>query len=151
MLTRKGIPIQRLRKTLILKSTSDGILQNAIGFLPAARLLRLLLFSCEELTEIALRLRDRVDLDPQRRDRLVGVGLSNLRDSEDTVARAHLFRVEHQARRGFSLVTANRLFCHRGGLFEVRTRDRRKLHRHLSMSQSNLQFKNCHLPPERIP
>src|SRR4029077_1324950 len=33
--------------------------------------------SCEELTEIAVKLRARVDLGPQQRFRLVGVGLSN--------------------------------------------------------------------------
>jgi DNA polymerase IV len=39
--------------------------------------------SCEELTNIALSLRDRVDLDPQRRFRLVGVGLHNFRDPNE--------------------------------------------------------------------
>jgi DNA polymerase IV len=33
--------------------------------------------SCEELTDIALRLRERVELGPKQRFRLVGVGLSN--------------------------------------------------------------------------
>lgn len=37
--------------------------------------------SCEELTEIALKLRERVALSPQQRYRLVGVGLSNFRES----------------------------------------------------------------------
>jgi DNA polymerase-4 len=36
--------------------------------------------SCDELTSIALSLRDRVNLDPQRLYRLVGVGLSNFRN-----------------------------------------------------------------------
>lgn len=36
--------------------------------------------SCEELTAIALWLRDRVALNPRQRFRLVGVGLSNFRD-----------------------------------------------------------------------
>lgn len=40
--------------------------------------------SCDELTDIALKLRDRVDLGPQQRFQLVGVGLSNFRDAEDT-------------------------------------------------------------------
>jgi DNA polymerase-4 len=40
--------------------------------------------SCEELTSIALALRERVDLGPQRRYRLVGVGLSNFRAAEET-------------------------------------------------------------------
>ncbi|HET6176086.1 MAG TPA: hypothetical protein VFE61_04080 [Candidatus Sulfotelmatobacter sp.] len=49
------------------------------------------LSSCDELTEIALRLRDRVDLSPQQRYRLVGVGLGNFRDAEDTGAQPALF------------------------------------------------------------
>jgi DNA polymerase-4 len=46
--------------------------------------------SCYELTEIALKLRERVDLGPQQRYRLVGVGLSNFRDAEE-VAQPPLF------------------------------------------------------------
>ncbi len=37
--------------------------------------------SCEELTDIALELRERVDLGQKRRFRLVGVGLSNFREA----------------------------------------------------------------------
>jgi DNA polymerase-4 len=41
--------------------------------------------SCEELTQIALALRDKVTLDPMQKFRLVGVGLGNFHDSgEDT-------------------------------------------------------------------
>jgi DNA polymerase IV len=47
--------------------------------------------SCEELTEIALSLRERVALAPQQRFRLVGVGLSNFLDPEDVSAQAALF------------------------------------------------------------
>jgi DNA polymerase-4 len=47
--------------------------------------------SCEELMGIALKLRDRVDMGSQQRYRLVGVGLSNFRDSEDAAAQPHLF------------------------------------------------------------
>jgi DNA polymerase-4 len=50
--------------------------------------------SCEELTEIALKLRERVDLGPQQRYRLVGVGLSNFRDPEDSAAQPDLFQVQ---------------------------------------------------------
>jgi DNA polymerase-4 len=50
--------------------------------------------SCEELTDIALKLRERVDLGPQRRYRLVGVGLSNFRDREDDAAQADLFQLQ---------------------------------------------------------
>jgi len=47
--------------------------------------------SCEELTDITLKLRERVDLGPQQRYRLVGVGLSNFRKSEELVAQPALF------------------------------------------------------------
>ena len=47
--------------------------------------------SCEELTEIALQLRERVQSDPQQRYRLVGVGLSNFRDPVDAAAQPALF------------------------------------------------------------
>src|SRR6201997_4005302 len=42
--------------------------------------------SCEELTEIALSLRERVDLGPRQRYRLVCVGLINFREPEGTIA-----------------------------------------------------------------
>jgi DNA polymerase-4 len=47
--------------------------------------------SCEELTDIALKLREKVDLGPQHRYRLVGVGLSNFQESEETSAQPVLF------------------------------------------------------------
>jgi DNA polymerase-4 len=47
--------------------------------------------SCEELTDIALRLRERVDLRPQQRYRLIGVGLSNFQEPEDTATQPDLF------------------------------------------------------------
>src|SRR6202795_3018242 len=47
--------------------------------------------SGEELTDIALKLRERVDLGPQQRYRLVGVGLSNFRELEGTTAQPVLF------------------------------------------------------------
>jgi DNA polymerase IV len=47
--------------------------------------------SCEELTSIALSLRERVDLRPRQRFRLVGVGLSNFREAEDTPVQPILF------------------------------------------------------------
>jgi DNA polymerase-4 len=47
--------------------------------------------SCEELTSVALSLRERVGLDSQRRFRLVGVGLSNFRDPDDASAQPALF------------------------------------------------------------
>jgi len=47
--------------------------------------------SCDELTDIALRLRERVALGPQQRYRLVGVGLSNFREPEQDAAQPALF------------------------------------------------------------
>jgi DNA polymerase IV len=47
--------------------------------------------SCEELTAIALSLRERVGLGPRHRFRLVGVGLSNFLDPEDVSAQPALF------------------------------------------------------------
>ncbi|HEX4019760.1 MAG TPA: DNA polymerase IV [Acidobacteriaceae bacterium] len=47
--------------------------------------------SCEELTIIALSLRDRVDLGLQQRFRLVGVGLSNFHNPENDSAQTYLF------------------------------------------------------------
>ena len=47
--------------------------------------------SCEELTGIALKLRERVDSAPHQRYRLVGVGLSNFRDAEQTTGQPALF------------------------------------------------------------
>jgi DNA polymerase-4 len=47
--------------------------------------------SCEELTSIALSLRERVALGPQQRFRLVGVGLSNFLEPEDLSGQAALF------------------------------------------------------------
>ncbi len=47
--------------------------------------------SCEELTNIALSLRERVGLGSQQRFRLVGVGLSNFDDPDDASAQPALF------------------------------------------------------------
>jgi DNA polymerase-4 len=47
--------------------------------------------SGEELTEIALKLRERVGLGPQQRYRLVGVGLTNFRETERVAAQPALF------------------------------------------------------------
>lgn len=47
--------------------------------------------SCEELTSIALSLRERINLSPKQRFRLVGVGLSNFCDSADASAQPVLF------------------------------------------------------------
>jgi DNA polymerase-4 len=47
--------------------------------------------SCEELTNIALSLRERVSLRSEQRFRLVGVGLSNFREPDDASAQPALF------------------------------------------------------------
>jgi DNA polymerase IV len=47
--------------------------------------------SCEELTSIALSLRERITLSPKQRFRLVGVGLSNFRDPDEARAQPVLF------------------------------------------------------------
>jgi len=47
--------------------------------------------SCEELTSIALSLRERVALGSQQRFRLVGVGLSNFHDPDDGAIQPTLF------------------------------------------------------------
>jgi DNA polymerase-4 len=51
--------------------------------------------SCEELTAIALSLRERIALGSGQRFRLVGVGLSNFRDLENL--QAPLFQNESNA------------------------------------------------------
>jgi len=48
--------------------------------------------SCQELTDIALALRERVNLAPRQRFRLVGVGLSNFQEGEDFAAQPTLFK-----------------------------------------------------------
>jgi DNA polymerase IV len=52
--------------------------------------------SCSELTAMALKLREKVDLGPQQRYRLVGVGLSNFRSPEDTEAQSDLFEASNR-------------------------------------------------------
>ena len=47
--------------------------------------------SCDELTEIVLKLRERVSFGPQQRYRLVGVGLSNFREAEQIGSQPALF------------------------------------------------------------
>jgi DNA polymerase-4 len=47
--------------------------------------------SCEEVTSIALSVRERIGLSPKQRFRLVGVGLSNFDDPDDASAQSALF------------------------------------------------------------
>ncbi len=77
---------ERVARTVVLKlKTSDfKILTRSYTpcFPPS---------SCEELTNIALSLRERISLGPEQRFRLVGVGLSNFRESDDPSAQPVLF------------------------------------------------------------
>ena len=76
----------RTARTVVLKlKTSEfKILTRSLtlGFPPS---------SSEELIDIALKLRERVDLGPQQRYRLVGVGLSNFHEPAVTEAQPVLF------------------------------------------------------------
>jgi DNA polymerase-4 len=76
----------RIARTVVLKlKTSEfKILTRSVtpGFPPT---------SCEELTDIALKLRERVDIGAQQRYRLVGIGLSNFRETERVAVQPALF------------------------------------------------------------
>ena len=76
----------RIARTVVLKlKTSDFKILTRSHTPPSSPA------SCAELVCIALSLRDRVGLDPGQRFRLVGVGLSNFRDSEHGSAQPALF------------------------------------------------------------
>jgi DNA polymerase IV len=76
----------RIARTVVLKlKTSEFKIltrSHTLGLPPS---------SYEELTDIALKLRERVDLGSQQRYRLVGIGLSNFREPEDNAAQPRLF------------------------------------------------------------
>jgi DNA polymerase-4 len=76
----------RIPRTVVLKLKTREFATLTRSHTPAAPPA-----SCEELTAIALTLRDRVNLDPLQRFRLVGVGLSNFREAEEAPAQAALF------------------------------------------------------------
>jgi DNA polymerase IV len=63
--------------------------------------------SCEELTQIALALRERVDLGPGQRYRLIGVGLHNFRDPAEEPAQPELFG-EAESAGGRRMIRAGR-------------------------------------------
>ena len=76
----------RIARTVVLKlKTSDFhiLTRSHTPVIPPG--------SYEELATIALTLRDRVQLSLQQRFRLVGVGLSNFRESEEAPAQGALF------------------------------------------------------------
>jgi DNA polymerase-4 len=81
----------RVARTVVLKlKTSDfKILTRSHTSEPSPS-------SCEQLIEIAMKLREHVDLDPQQRYRLVGVGLSNFRVSDGGDAQPGLFERQQQ-------------------------------------------------------
>jgi DNA polymerase-4 len=76
----------RIARTVVLKLKTSGFKiltrSHTPGCPPA---------SCVELTDIALKLRERVDLSPQQRYRLIGVGLSNFQEPKDTAGQPELF------------------------------------------------------------
>ena len=76
----------RIARTVVLKLKTSEFRTLTRSYTPASPP-----SSCEEMTDIALWLRERVTLDPRQRYRLVGVGLSNFREAEETVAQTVLF------------------------------------------------------------
>ena len=76
----------RIARTVVLKlKTSDFKILTRSHTPPSP------LSSCEEVTAIALSLRERVGLNPGQRFRLVGVILSNFRDPENASGQSALF------------------------------------------------------------
>lgn len=76
----------RIARTVILKlktSEFNILTRSHTSYFPPS--------SCEELTNIALSLRKRVNLDPQQRFRLIGVGLSNFHEADGTPEQSALF------------------------------------------------------------
>jgi DNA polymerase IV len=76
----------RIARTVVLKlKTSEFkiLTRSHTGSAPPS--------SCNELTEVALKLRERVTLGLQQRYRLVGVGLSNFREAEQIGPQPALF------------------------------------------------------------
>ena len=76
----------RIPRTVVLKLKTSGFKILNRSYTPQSPP-----SSCEELTEIALKLRERVSLGPQQRYRLVGIGLSNFWDFEQGGQQAPLF------------------------------------------------------------
>ena len=76
----------RIARTVVLKLKTSEFRILTRSYTPASPP-----SSCEEMTDIALWLRERVTLDPRQRYRLVGVGLSNFREAGETVAQTVLF------------------------------------------------------------
>jgi DNA polymerase-4 len=68
----------RIARTVVLKLKTSDFTILTRSYTP-----RLPPATCEELAEIALSLRERIDLGALQHFRLVGVGLSNFRDAQD--------------------------------------------------------------------
>jgi DNA polymerase IV len=76
----------RIPRTVVLKLKTKEfkiLTRSCTGSAPPS--------SCDKLTEIALKLRERVTLGPQQRYRLVGVGLSNFQEAEPVGPQPALF------------------------------------------------------------
>jgi DNA polymerase-4 len=76
----------RIARTVVLKLKTREFATLTRSFTPPTPP-----SSCDEFIELALLLRRRVDLSPQQKFRLVGVGLSNFRDPEGEGTRHQLF------------------------------------------------------------
>jgi len=76
----------RIARTVVLKLKTSGFSILTRSFTPA-----LPPATCDELKQIALSLRKRIDIGAQQRFRLVGVALSNFREPEDTPGQPALF------------------------------------------------------------
>jgi DNA polymerase IV len=76
----------RMARTVVLKLKTSEFKILTRSHTPSRPLA-----SCEEVTDIALKLRDRVRLSPSQRYRLVGVGLGNFRQAEEAGAQPALF------------------------------------------------------------
>ncbi len=76
----------RVARTVVLKLKTSEFKILSRSFTPPSPPA-----SCDELTGIALALRERVGLSPQQRYRLVGVGLSNFTTPEEEPAQPTLF------------------------------------------------------------
>src|SRR5882672_4971594 len=76
----------RIARTVVLKLKTSGFNILTRSHTPSSPP-----SSCEEVTTIALALRGRVELPPEQRFRLIGVGLSNFCEPEEVSAQPALF------------------------------------------------------------
>jgi DNA polymerase IV len=76
----------RIARTVVLKLKTSGFNILTRSHMPSSPP-----SSCEEVTTIALALRGRVELAPEQRFRLIGVGLSNFCEPEEVSAQPALF------------------------------------------------------------